>query len=248
MQGNRRSRRRGRLLAGVLGVVIGAGIVLGIEQLGGGGAHTAQASPTGIVPPANPRTNCDRFRTDEVWGIENINACRAKNGVGKMRLPSNWGRLTTVERGFVAINLERVNRGLQPIAGLTANLDGLAKTGAEQLQDPPFPSRGYGSGGAIWALAATPLSANYLWMYDDGPNGFDPNISCTHRGAPGCWLHRDVILLRFGPLVAGGASVRSQDAYSLAYLIMQGRAQHLTFSWARELHHFRHRPRLERLG
>lgn len=38
-----------------------------------------------------------------------------------MVLPSNVQRLTTAEQLFVVIDLERVDRGLAPYLGLTAN-------------------------------------------------------------------------------------------------------------------------------
>ena len=107
--------------------------------------------------------------------------------------------MTVPEQLFVIANVERVARGVPPIAGLTAQLDTIAQTGADNNTDPSLNASSLTggavivSGGANWAGGTSnPLGTNYYWMYDDGPNS--PNGDCTSPGAPGCWGHRDNIL------------------------------------------------------
>ena len=60
-----------------------------------------------------------------------VDTARAAEGVKPMTLPSDFGRLPVPQQLLVAINLERVDRGLRPFAGLTASLDGNAQRGAD---------------------------------------------------------------------------------------------------------------------
>lgn len=218
----------------------------------GAGAGAAQAATAGILPPRNPASDCDRSSTASAsWGLAGIDACRALEGVGPLTLPSNWNALTPVEQGFVLIDLERVNRGLPPIVGLSASLDQLASAGAASGDDPSFPSGGFIGGGAVWAGAGSVLAADYMWMYDDGPNGLDTNLACPSAGASGCWGHRDIILWNRdgGPLVAGGGHASGSDGGSYAYLVLAGYStSDLTFTWAGELSHFKVKPGVERTG
>ncbi len=216
------------------------------------GANAAAAGAAGILPPANPAADCDHANAQpQVWGIAGIDRCRALEGVGPLILPSNWQQLTPVQQGFVLINLERVNRGLPPIIGLSAALNQLASAGAAQNNDPSFPSGGFLDGGAIWAGTPSVLAADYLWMYDDGPNGLNSNLACPSAGASGCWGHRDIILLRgtSSTLVAGGGRATVAGNGSYAYLVLDGYSTaDLTFTWASELRYFSTGPTLEPLG
>ena len=112
---------------------------------------------------------------------------------------SAYAAMTVPEQLFVMANVERVARGVPPIAGLTAQLDSIAQTGATNSTDPSLNASALTggavivSGGANWAGGTSnPLGTNYYWMYDDGPNS--PNGDCPSPGAPGCWGHRDNIL------------------------------------------------------
>jgi hypothetical protein len=198
----------------------------------GAGASAAQAATSGIVPPRNPASDCNAGSGS---GIAAINACRAQEGVGPLKLPSNWNALTPVQQGFVLINLERVNRGLPAIVGLSAPLNGLASSGAAAGDDPSFPS-GNIAGGGIWAGAPSVLGADFMWMYVNGPGG---------------WGHRDIILWdkTAGPLVSGGGSASAGGADSLAYLVLSGYSTaRLTFTWAGEVKYFASKPGVEPLG
>jgi hypothetical protein len=209
------------------------------------GAGASAAATAGAVPPRNPSSDCN---AGGGMGLAGINACRAEEGVGPLVLPRNWGSLTPVQQGFVVINLERVNRGLPAIVGLSEPLNALASAGASAGADPSFPSGG-GSGGGIWAGSYSVLEADYMWMYVDGPGG--NNLDCTSSNSSGCWGHRDIILWdrTAGTLVSGGGFASAGGTDSLAYLVLTGiSSSNLTFTWASELRYFSSRPGVEPLG
>jgi hypothetical protein len=218
----------------------GACLFLGI------GASCAQASTAGIRPPHNPASNCGA--DGGTIGIAAIDACRARENVGPLRLPSNWSSLSAADQGLVLIDLERVNRGLPPIAGLSAPLNVLASAGADAGADPSFPA-GSVSGGGIWGGSHSVFGADFMWMYSDGPGG--DNLDCTSAGSSGCWGHRDIVLWdrTRAPLVAGGGFATAGGTDSFAYLVLSGYSMSgLTFTWAGELKHFATRPGVEPLS
>ena len=220
--------------------------------LGAAGASVAQAgTATGVNSLRNPSADCDRSSSDiGSLDLRSFNACRAKEGVGPLVLPRNWSTLTQSDQEFVLIDLERVNRGLAPIVGLSTALNVLAATGAATTDDPAFPSHGMSGGGGIWAEASSPIGATYEWMYDDGPNGYDTNSDCPPGGGSGCWLHRDIILWNGrGPLVAGAAGAGAGNHGSYAFEVVSGYSTAgLSFTWAHELASFATKPGRETLG
>jgi hypothetical protein len=142
-----------------------------------------------------------------------LNAARAAEGVRAMVLPDDFGSLTVPEQLLVAINLERVDRGLDPFIGLTDALDRSAQRGADTADDPPDPGPAYTVADTEWAGGSSNgLDAVYGWMYDDGLNS--GNLDCPKAGAPGCWGHRHGILDAFGTvgtLVMGAAVNETGD-------------------------------------
>jgi hypothetical protein len=141
-----------------------------------------------------------------------IDAARAAEGLGPIVLPAAFTRLSVPEQLFVALNRERVDRGLAPFAGLSTALNANAQKGAAAAQLPPRPSRDYTAVGAEWIGAVdNGLDADYQWLYNDGPNSGVPN--CTTTQASGCWADRQIVLRRFGshPLVMGAAYDASGD-------------------------------------
>ena len=133
-----------------------------------------------------------------------------------MVLPLGFGHLTVPEQLFVAVNLERVDRGLAPFVGLTAALNHNAQRGADDANDPPDPGRDYALDDAEWAGGSSNgLDAVYGWMYDDGYDS--GNLDCMRRDASGCWGHRKGILDDFGSganLVMGAAVDITGDTHS----------------------------------
>jgi len=126
-----------------------------------------------------------------------LNAARAAEGVKAMVLPSGFSSLTIPQQLLVAINLERVDRGLSAFTGLTDALNRSAQRGADTADDPPDPGADYTVADTEWAGGSSNgLDAVYGWMYDDGINS--GNLDCPQAGAPGCWGHRHGILYAFG--------------------------------------------------
>lgn len=210
-------------------------------------AVASASAATGIVPPSNPATDCDAQGGHPDFTLSGLNRCRAKEGIGPMVLPSNWSALSAPEQMLVLVDLERVNRGLAPVIGLSPALDQLAADGAQIRNDPAFPSGGFAGGGGIWFGGKSTIAADYAWMYDDGPRGFDINADCpAGSSSSDCWLHRDIILLKGtrGTLVAGGGSTKG----SYAFEVLSGYSTAgLMFSWSHELRYFAKRPGAEPL-
>ena len=140
--------------------------------------------------------------------LDAINHAHALEGIRPMVLPTGFGRLSIPDQLFVAINLERLDRGLPVFGGLTTALDRNAQQGADDANDPPDPGPAYDLDDAEWAGGSSNgLDAVYGWMYNDGFNS--GNLDCEHRGAAGCWGHRKGILDDFGsgPNLAMGAAI-----------------------------------------
>lgn len=210
------------------------------------GAASADAATVGILPPRNPAADCDAAGLSPWFTLRGLDACRAREGVGPLVLPSNWSALSDGEQLFVLADLERVNRGLAPIVGLSPALNALATAGAQNGTDPPFPNGGYSGGGGLWFGGGSTVAADYAWMYDDGQNGLDINSACADSGGSLCWLHRDITLWKGarGALVAGaGAANGSQALEVLSGYSTSG----LSFTWAHELRYFSKAPGVEPL-
>lgn len=178
-------------------------------------APAAPASPAtpvaarGTVPPANPPADIppnpnfldtcsgavpDTSAACQQATLAAIDAARAAEGLPGMVLPTDWSALTPAEQLFTVTNLERTARGLPALTGMDVALDQAAAAGAAQSADPAPPA---GFAFRLWAsnwggALGSPLEADYLWMYDDGPGS--ANVDCPAAGAPGCWGHRDNVL------------------------------------------------------
>jgi hypothetical protein len=144
-----------------------------------------------------------------------IQRAHMQEGIRPMVLPSGFWSLPPASQLFVATNLERVERGLRPMAGLTSGLDSVAGAGAQANTDPRL--SGSSSDGdavlvwaSVWGAYVNPLAMDYVWMYEDGAGPGDANIDCPSAGAAGCWGHRDNILYNYGNaalLLAGAAGL-----------------------------------------
>lgn len=154
-----------------------------------------------------------------VWGIDQA---RAAEGVGPLHLPSDYDTLNVPAQLLVLTDLERVDRGLPGFTALSANLDGLAKTGAVANTDPNGPAgRTWGSNWAGGEPSA--LLADYDFMYNDGVGS--PNLDCTRATPNGCWDHRVNILSDYGLHPSMGAAATKVDGVtSLTELLASGPA------------------------
>jgi len=171
-----------------------------------------------------------------------VNAARAAEGVKPMVLPAGFAALTVPEQLLVAIDLERVDRGLAPFTGLTDALDRNAQRGADTADDPPDPGAAYTVADTEWAGGSSNgLDAVYGWMYDDGIDS--GNLDCPKAGAPGCWGHRHGILDAFGTVgtlvmgaalnVTGDHTAGDSGGTSMAAtLAVTMRRAPLVFAWA----------------
>jgi len=154
--------------------------------------------------------------------LADINAARAAEGVRAMVLPSGFASMSVPVQLLNLANLERVDRGLVPILGLSAALDQDAQTAAAQDRDP-VPTHFYGNVfTSNWAGGyASALEADFEWMYDDGPGS--GNLDCTSSNQSGCWGHRHDILWQFsGPVAMGAGSAIGQYGPSMTELFVGG--------------------------
>ncbi|HQU27396.1 MAG TPA: hypothetical protein PLS29_10255 [Acidimicrobiales bacterium] len=170
-----------------------------------------------------------------------------------LRLPRDWARLSVAEQLFVLADVERVSRGEPPILGLSRVLDAEAQVGAAHDADPVASAPVAGATGAYtanWAGGDNALDANYSWMYLDGWAGAaTTNLDCTAAGAPGCWGHRDNILVDAArePCPEGGCALVMGAGYlaraagngygSFSELIVQvaGASPPLFYTWRQAL-------------
>ena len=155
--------------------------------------------------------------------LSDIDAARAAEGVGPMALPGDFASMDVPQQLLVVTNLERVDRGLAPVAGLAADLDSAAASAAAADQDPMLKHFNGTMLASNWAggMSST-LLADFVWMYDDGPGS--GNLDCRHAGDSGCWGHRHNILHQYDNPVAMGAGYAAHTRYgpSLTELFIGG--------------------------
>ncbi|HWC33826.1 MAG TPA: hypothetical protein VG650_03255 [Mycobacteriales bacterium] len=179
-----------------------------------------------------------------------INRARAGENMRKheMVLPQNFASLSRAEQAFVVINLERVDRGIRPIAGIVGLLSVPAKLGAVAEADPRpvigvLAALGVHRFQTIWARDYGVLASDYEWMYNDGYSGASTtNGDCPYAGAPECWGHRHAILTRFNglPLLTCGMGAADGigGADSVAAVLAGGyghHSPHFLYTWREAL-------------
>ena len=233
---------RRRLTAlGLALATAGAGLV-GVTSAAEAAGLTDPAQ--NVIPSPAYWNTCIQAGTDSQTCINAvvaaINNARSLEGVGPMVLPDGFASLSPAQQTFVASNLERVDRGLVPVAGMVDSLNALSSTAADGDTDPMLPSwtvgtfRAY-SWSSIWAGDLNPLAADYDWMYDDGwsPTG-SYNLDCTSATADGCWGHRHAILSAGDSLITGTAVVKQTRWTSIAQIFVAGSGSYpaFTYSWS----------------
>ena len=110
-----------------------------------------------------------------------------------MVLPSGYATDPVPLQQLIITDEERGDRVLPQFSGLDPVLNALALPGAQGNTDPVVPASDHPNGwGSIFAKDDTPLSADFAWMYDDGPGG--TNLECAPQDMSACWGHRDNIL------------------------------------------------------
>ena len=174
-------------------------------------ASFATSNPPADINPnpnflniCNQSGNLDNSATCQNATLLAIDNARAQEGVGPMHLPANYDTLSLPEQLLVVVNLERQDRGLATFAGLTQTLDSAAALGAAANADPVLNFQA--SYASNWAGGLpSVLTADYEWMYNDGYGS--ANIDCTSPTSPGCWGHRENILIQFPTSTQGSADL-----------------------------------------
>jgi hypothetical protein len=249
MNASVRARARLARVMAAAATLLAAGVLAGCTA--SAGAPSAIANPSNsLLPTPNYGDVCapvgaDTSSTCLRVTLEAIDSARAKEGVGPMRLPADFAKLSVPEQLFVAIDRERVDRGLTPFTGLSASLDEQASRAADSAQLPPRPGSQYTSVVAEWIGAVdNGLDADYQWMYDDGPGSGTPG--CSGGQTSGCWADRDIVLGSYGrhQLVMGAAfdptgdtSPGDRGGSSLAATLAAtgGGTGPLAYTWAQAL-------------
>ena len=195
-----------------------------------------------IVPSPSYWVTCTQAGTNSQTCIDAvlaaINHARSLEGVGPMVLPDGFASLSPAQQTFVVSNLERVDRGLAPAAGMVDSLNTLAATAADGDTDPMLPSWTVGtfradSWSSIWAGDLNPLAADYDWMYSDGWSPtVNYNLDCTSATAAGCWGHRHAILSNGSNVITGIAVVTQSRWTSIAQIFVAGAGTYPAFTYA----------------
>jgi hypothetical protein len=183
-----------------------------LAQPAAAGGSALSDPPNSVRPEPNYPDLCAPAGVDDSTTclrltLAAIDSARAREHLGPMRIPADFGLLSVAEQLLVVVDDERVDRGLVPIAGISAALDRLATKGADRSRLPASPGGRFGPSDAEWlGDIDNGLDADYQWMYNDGPGSGLPGCSAEHRG--GCWVDRGIVLDRFGGakhLVMGAA-------------------------------------------
>jgi len=154
---------------------------------------------TGVCGTSGPNDSA-ACNTGVLRAIDDARKAEPLGPVSKSFNLAAFDRLSRLAQIFAVANMERVSRGLPPMAGLTSQLDAIANRAAVLQTDPdptvPLHITRGGTAtawGSNWAEGtADPLGADYYWMYDDGLGS--PNATCTRQNRTSCWGHRENIL------------------------------------------------------
>ena len=170
------------------------------------GSTAAGSSPA----PSQPAAPGNPVPVNDAAAVSLINSARAGEHLGPLPLPANYANLNMVSQLVVVADAERTTRGL-PYMAEDATLDSMAQQGAVAGSDPTGPATS-AWGSNIACNYPTVLSADYGWMYDDGPGG--PNIGAAYG-------HRDNILANWTGSMGAGA-FNSPYGLQLTELFVQG--------------------------
>ena len=224
-------------------------ITLGLLVAGcsaGPGPDPSANPPSSITPSPDYPTLCapvgaDSSSTCLRLTLEAVDHARSAEGLGPMRLPADFPDLTVPQQLLVAVDRERVDRGLAPFAGLSEALDQEAQRAADADRLPARPASGALAVAAEWIGGVdNGLDAVYEWMYDDGPGSGTPN--CSRRERSGCWDDRHALLKHLGsgdlvmgagfnPVGAGIPGARGGSSLA-ATLAVEPRSAALAYTWA----------------
>jgi hypothetical protein len=192
-----------------------AALVLGGLRLDLAPAAAASApNPPGNIPIGHLPSSCPQAplsATCENAIVGYLDSARSDMGLAPYDLPPSFLSLLPEKQVLVLSNLDRLAYGLPPVLGLNGALDAAASLGVQGNADPRAPKALLPGGpvfgwGSNWAGGfVNVLVAYYEWVYDDGYGS--ANGDCTSPGAPGCWGHRQNVLISFGPASKGFISM-----------------------------------------
>ncbi len=97
-----------------------------------------------------------------------INHQHAVEHIRAIALPRNYWTLAPALQIFVITNLERVSRGLKPVQGVNAQMNGWAITGARNSSDAEVGAWDLSNGselqifGSVWASDLNSLDADFI--------------------------------------------------------------------------------------
>ena len=213
--------------------VIAAALVVVLAVAVPADAALTNSTPRGI-------RNCNPMSyhiSSACWSgaLSDFNAARAKEGLGRLVLPSNFRALTLPQQLLVLTNLDRRARGLAPFIGLSTTLNSYAARGANAGTDPQFPSWTR-EGGGNWSSTYNAFWTEYLWMYDDGIGS--PNGACTRTRTTWCWAHRRNVLGSYAAPRVMGASANAKTGDAALYMGSDTRDTTFTFRWSSEARYF----------
>jgi hypothetical protein len=128
---------------------------------------------------------------------------------------------------FILVNLDRIQYGLPPIPGMTAQLDHDALVSGVWRVDDPHPS--HTTGLTVWwpgwagAFHNAPM-AYETWVWNDGLGATNPR--CTRSDHSRCWGHRLSVLWEYGANAAMGAAAGRGPSHhrGYTYLFVGGNA------------------------
>ena len=186
----------GRWILRACGSAALAGVVLvGPSALA---SDPSSNSSTNGLQACNPYSSASHVSNGCLTGaLSAIDAARAKEGLGRLLLPGNFRSLNVAQQLFVLVNIERVDRGLWPIAGESSRLNRVGASSGAAGGDVLPCSSCWAS--ANWSGTLNAFWSHFLWMYDDGPGS--PNTQ-------GDWGHRhNILVTNFpGPLLMGAGT------------------------------------------
>ena len=172
-----------------------------------------------------------------------IDHARALEGLGPMKIPQNFGLLPVPEQVLIAVNNERVDRGLAPFAGLSEALNLRAQHGAETGNTPDV-AKGSNERSDWIGQINNGLDADFAWMYGDGPTGRPQDCASTST----CWSDRRLFLSDYGggtrtPVMGaaldptGDTSAGDRGGSSLAVIVGSAdpAPSSYTFAWSTAL-------------
>ena len=246
-RGVSRCYARARMLR-VTTATVFAALLLGMSAVGVASASAAAPNPAsniplGPLPPSCAEAPLSASCESAVVGY--LNEAHHELGLAPYELPPSFLTLSPARQVLVLSDLDRSAYGISPVLGLNDTLDAAADEGVTNNGDPRAPSQLTPGGtvfgwGSNWAGGfANVLVAYYVWMYDDGYGS--PNRDCSSPGAPGCWGHRQNVLLSFGSAPTGwismGAAAGSYPSHAgYAMLVAYTREQPVySYTWATAL-------------